>query len=55
MTVELVIMVLMVAGTASFALHSALWNRRYGELPRNTEVCSLAITLTTLSALALYG
>jgi trk system potassium uptake protein len=54
-TVELVIMFLMVAGTMSFALHYALWNRRYGELGQNTEVRTLAISLVTLSAMALYG
>lgn len=54
-TVELVIMVLMVAGTMSFALHYALWNRRYGEITQNTEVRSLAITMVAISGLALYG
>jgi trk system potassium uptake protein len=54
-TVELVILVLMVAGTMSFALHYALWNRRYGEVTRNTEVRTLTITLVALSGLALYG
>ena len=54
-TVELVLTVLMVAGTMSFALHYALWNRRYGEVARNTEVRSLALTVVALTALALYG
>jgi trk system potassium uptake protein len=53
--VELVLSVLMVAGTMSFALHYQLWNRRYGELAHNTEVRTLTLTLVALTTLALYG
>jgi trk system potassium uptake protein len=54
-SVELVLMVLMVAGTMSFALHYALWNRRFGEVTQNTEVRALTITVVALSVMALYG
>jgi trk system potassium uptake protein len=54
-TVELVLIALMIAGTVSFAMHYALWNRRYGELPHNTEVRSLTITLFAVSTMTLYG
>jgi trk system potassium uptake protein len=58
--VEGVIVVLMVAGTMSFGLHHQLWLGRRGELARNVEVRSLAVTvlLTTvvaMVALALAG
>ncbi len=45
----------MIAGSVSFAMHYALWNRRYGELAQNTEVRTLTITLIAISTMALYG
>ncbi|GGI08917.1 TrkH family potassium uptake protein [Egicoccus halophilus] len=53
--VESVVMVLMVAGTMSFALHYALWNGRHRELLRNLEVRTITLTLAAFSVLALYG
>lgn len=53
--VEVVIMVLMVAGTMSFALHYRLWRRRYGEVVRNFELRTFAVTLGAFTTLALIG
>jgi trk system potassium uptake protein TrkH len=54
-SVEAVVVVLMLAGTFSFALHHQLWQRRYGELHRNTELRTLAVTLLGLLGLLFYG
>jgi trk system potassium uptake protein len=54
-TLELVLLVLMVAGTMSFALHYHLWAGRFQELTRNLEVRSLLVTTTMLVALVLVG
>jgi trk system potassium uptake protein len=43
--VEAVLMVLMVAGAFSFALHYQLWQGRHRELTRNLEVRTFATTL----------
>jgi len=42
--VEIVVMVLMLAGTLSFGLHFALWNRRPGEVLKHLETRTLATT-----------
>lgn len=54
-TVEVVIAVLMVAGSLAFALHHLLWTGRHRELLRNLETRTLAVTLVGFSAVALYG
>ena len=54
-TVEAVIIVLMIAGTMSFALHYQLWRGDRRELLRNLEMRSLAITVIGFTAVALYG
>jgi trk system potassium uptake protein len=54
-TVEGVIVVLMVAGTMSFALHHRLWTGRAGELVRNLEVRSLLTTVLGTTAVAMVG
>ncbi len=54
-TVEVVLLVLMVAGTMSFALHYHLWAGRFRELTRNLEVRSLLVTATVLGTLTLFG
>lgn len=54
-TLELVALVLMIAGTMSFALHYHLWAGRTRELRDNLEVRSLLITMTGFTALALFG
>jgi trk system potassium uptake protein len=59
-TLEAVLVVLMVAGTMSFALHHQLWSGRGEELRHNLEVRSLvgstlATTLVALVGLALAG
>ncbi|MFA9429805.1 TrkH family potassium uptake protein [Egicoccus sp. AB-alg2] len=54
-SVELVLVVLMVAGTMSFALHYALWTGRRNELVKNLEVRTLIATTVALTALAVYG
>jgi trk system potassium uptake protein len=54
-TVEGVIVVLMVAGTMSFALHHRLWSGRGGELARNLEVRSLLVTTLGTGAVAMVG
>ena len=43
--VEAVLAVLMIAGAFSFALHYQLWQGRRGELSRNLEVRTFAVTL----------
>jgi trk system potassium uptake protein len=53
--VEGVLVVLMVAGTASFALHHRLWSGRAGELTRNLEVRSLLVTTLGSTAVAMLG
>jgi trk system potassium uptake protein len=54
-TVEGVIVVLMVAGTMSFALHHRLWTGRGEELVRNLEVRSLLLTTLSTAAVAMVG
>ncbi|MFU8841012.1 MAG: TrkH family potassium uptake protein [Nitriliruptoraceae bacterium] len=54
-TLEVVLLVLMVAGTMSFALHYHLWAGRFRELTSNLEVRSLLVTTTVLVALVLVG
>jgi trk system potassium uptake protein TrkH len=53
--VEGVVLVLMLAGTLSFALHYQLWNRRYEVVARATELHTLVLTITAVTALGLYG
>lgn len=54
-TLEAVIIVLMVAGTMSFALHYQLWVGRNRELTRNLEVRSLVLTMLGFTGIALFG
>lgn len=53
--VELVIIVLMFAGTFSFNLHYVLWRRRVSEMWKNIETRTLAVTLLLTTLLALAG
>jgi trk system potassium uptake protein len=53
--VEGVISVLMVAGALSFALHSHLWRRRYGELHANVEVRYLTASVLGLFLVSAWG
>lgn len=53
--VELVLLVLMLAGTVSFALHYHLWRGNRHELFRNLEVRTLAVTIGALSVVVLAG
>jgi trk system potassium uptake protein len=55
LTVEAVVIVLMLAGTLSFALHYQLWTRRYAVVAHATELRTLVTTMVILTALALYG
>lgn len=55
LAVELVLMVLMVAGALSFALHYQLWHRRPGEILRNSEVRFLALTVVGSFTIAAVG
>jgi trk system potassium uptake protein len=54
-TVELVLMVLMLAGTISFALHYHLWRHDGQELVRNLEIRTIAITLGALTCVVFGG
>ncbi|MBS3940248.1 MAG: TrkH family potassium uptake protein [Actinobacteria bacterium] len=54
-TVEAVIVVLMIAGTMSFALHYQLWVGNTRELVRNLEVRSLVLTTLGFTGAALFG
>jgi trk system potassium uptake protein len=53
--VELVLLVLMLAGTVSFALHYHLWRGDRHELYRNLEVRTLAVTIGALTVVVLAG
>ena len=53
--VEAVVAVLMVAGMLSFALHYELWRRRVGELARNLETRTLALSITGLFLVTAVG
>jgi trk system potassium uptake protein TrkH len=53
--VESVLVVLMLAGAFSFALHYQLWQGRRGELSRNLEVRTFAVTLSALFAILAVG
>ncbi len=52
---ELVIIVLMIAGTLSFGLHYHLWRGRQRELTHNFEVRTLAVTLGLTTVIATLG
>ena len=54
-TYELVVIVLMVAGTLSFGLHYHLWRGRRRDLITNFELHTLAVTLTLTSLVAMIG
>lgn len=53
--VEAVLMVLMLAGAFSFALHYQLWRNRVDELGRNIETRTLALSLLTLFTVMCIG
>lgn len=53
--VEVVLMVLMVAGAFGFALHYQLWQRRRHELNRNLEVRTLAVSVLAVFAIMALG
>lgn len=53
--VEVVLMVLMVAGAFSFALHYQLWLRRRRELTRNLETRTLAISILVVFGVLAVG
>jgi trk system potassium uptake protein len=55
MTVELVLFVLMLAGTISFGLHYHLWRRDHQELVRNLEIRTIMVTLGALTLVVLAG
>jgi trk system potassium uptake protein TrkH len=53
--VEAVLLVLMVSGTMSFALHHRLWSGRWREVGRDLEVRSLVATMSVTVMVALVG
>lgn len=53
--VEVVALVLMVAGALSFGLHAQLWRGRRRELLMHLETRSLAVTLLTLTVAVVVG
>ncbi|HWH31803.1 MAG TPA: potassium transporter TrkG, partial [Egibacteraceae bacterium] len=53
--VELVLIVLMLAGAFSFALHYQLWRGRQSELYRNIETRTMALSILMLFTFALIG
>ena len=53
--VELIVMVLMVAGTLSFGLHLALWRGDPRDVVRHLETRTLAITSSLLFAAVCFG
>jgi trk system potassium uptake protein TrkH len=55
LSVELVVLVLMVAGTFSFALHYQLWTGHRREVGRDIEVRTILVSLVLLVTLTLVG
>lgn len=55
LSVEVVLIVLMVAGTVSFAVHYQLWHRRFDPVVRDTELRTLGLTSLALTAIAVFG
>jgi trk system potassium uptake protein len=55
MTVELILFVLMLAGTISFGLHYHLWRRDHQELVRNLEIRTIMVTLGALTVVLFAG
>lgn len=53
--VEMVLIVTMVAGAVSFAMHHELWGRGPGELRRSTETRTLAASILTLLTISFLG
>lgn len=53
--VEAVLMVIMVAGAFSFALHFQLWQRRHSELVRNIETRTMAASVLLLFVVMAVG
>jgi trk system potassium uptake protein len=54
-TVEVVVMLLMIAGTLSFGLHFALWNGNPREVLRHLETRTLAVTSSVLFVGVCFG
>ncbi len=54
-SVEIIVMLLMIAGTLSFGLHFALWNRNPREVLRHLEARTLAVTSTLFFLGVTYG
>ncbi len=55
LSVELIVMVLMIAGTLSFGLHFALWNGDPRNVLRHLETRTLAVTSTIFFAAVCFG
>lgn len=55
LSVEIIVIVLMLAGTLSFGLHFALWHGKPQELFRHLEVRTLALTTTLFFAAVSFG
>lgn len=55
LSVELIVMVLMIAGTLSFGIHFALWRDNPREVLRHLETRTLAVTTTLLFITVTYG
>jgi trk system potassium uptake protein TrkH len=53
--VEVVLVVLMVAGAFSFALHYQFWQGRRAELTRNLETRTLALSMLAIFAVMAFG
>ena len=54
-SVELIVMILMIAGTLSFGLHFALWNGNPREVLRHLETRTLAVTSTLFFLAISFG
>lgn len=55
LSIEIVLMVLMVAGAISYGLHYQLWRRNYLEAGRNIEVRTMGATITALLVVVFIG
>lgn len=55
LSVELIVMIVMIAGTISFGLHFALWRGNPRELLRHLETRTLAATSTLFLAVLCFG
>jgi trk system potassium uptake protein TrkH len=53
--IEMITMIIFIAGSLNFALHFTIWHVHYKEIFRNLEIVSFTCTVLITSAFVLYG